>query len=73
MMILLVSARPVIVIGQDFLIAWKNPTWQTPVFSLYVTVPAIEYADVSFASISEKASWFKSSPLTFTFQSLFTK
>jgi hypothetical protein len=73
MMILPISARPVIVIGRDFLIAWKGPKRQMPAFSLYVTVPAIGYVDVSFASISERAYWFKSPPLTFTFQSLFTK
>jgi hypothetical protein len=56
MMILLISAGPQIVMWLDFLIAWKSPTRQMPAFSLYVTVLAIEYADVSFASISERAS-----------------
>jgi hypothetical protein len=73
MMIFPIFAGPQTVMPRDFLIVWKNPTRQTPALSLYVTVPAIGYADVSFASISERAYWFKSHPLTFPFQSLFTK
>jgi hypothetical protein len=54
MMILPICAKLVIPIGLDFLIVWKSLTRQIPAFSLYVIVPAIGYAVVSFAFILER-------------------